>query len=111
MAMRKSPSRSQPGGKPASNPLIREALLLSLRRKDGDRLRLQLVADALVDAAIKGEMAALRELCQRVDGKISDTASGGEGNGPVDLEIKWPTVAKNMPGAAVTWDPAPGSKP
>ena len=99
MAARKSAPR---GAKPAPAQLMREALLLSLQREQGKRLksrrRLQMVADALVDAAIKGEMAALREVFQRVDGKISEAQRGGEGDGPVDLEIRWLTEAEKMPG-------------
>ena len=57
------------GARPASTQLMREALLRSLQREEGKvlkgRQRLQLAADALVDAAIEGEMAALRELLQR----------------------------------------------
>ena len=47
------------------------------------RQRLQMVADALVDAAIKGEMAALREVFQRIDGKTlrRPERRGGEGPG------------------------------
>jgi len=105
MAARKSASGAG-RGKPASAPLMREALLLSLQREAGkgpkSRLRLQMAADALVDAAIKGEIAALREVFQRVDGKISDVPSGGEGSGPVELEIRWLTEANAMPGAETT---------
>ena len=39
-----------------------------------------MVADALVDAAIKGEMAALREVFQRVDGKLSEARAAGRGS-------------------------------
>jgi hypothetical protein len=97
-------------GKPASAQLMREALLRSLQREAGkglkNRQRLQMVADALVDAAIKGEMAALREVFHRIDGKISEAASGGEGSGPVELEIRWLTEADAMPGAETTPGPA-----
>ena len=58
-----------------------------------------MVADALVDAAIKGEMAALREVFQRIDGKTAEGPSGGEASGPVELEIRWLTEAEEMPGA------------
>jgi hypothetical protein len=41
--------------------------------------RLQMVADALVDAAITGEMAALREVFQRIDGKTAEARAAGRG--------------------------------
>jgi hypothetical protein len=94
---------------------MREALLLSLQREAGkgqkSRRRLQMVADALVDAAIKGEMAALREVFHRVDSKISEAPSGAEGSGPVELEIRWLTEADQMPGAETTRERADASKP
>jgi len=112
MAARKSAPR---GAKPAPAQLMREALLLSLQRETGKRLksrrRLQMVADALVDAAINGEMAALREVFQRVDGKISEAQRGGEGGGPVDLEIRWLTEAEKMPGRETRREGAGSSKP
>ena len=94
------------GPRPASAQLMREALLRSLRREQGKvlkgRQRLQLAADALVDAAIEGEMAALREVFQRVDGKLSDAPSGGEGKRPVDLEIQWPKTVEKIQSATTT---------
>ena len=109
MAARRSAPR---GAKPAPAQLMREALLLSLQRKGlKSRRRLQMVADALVDAAINGEMAALREVFQRVDGKISEAQRGGEGGGPVDLEIRWLTEAEKMPGPETRREGAGSSKP
>ena len=86
------------GTGPASNQPMREALLRSLRREQ----RLQMAADALVDRAIEGEMAALREVFQRVDGKLSDAPSGGEGKRPVDLEIQWPKKVEKIRSATTT---------
>jgi hypothetical protein len=92
----------------ASAPLMRAALLRSLRRQTDkapkSRQRLQRVADALVDAAIKGEMAALREVFHRVDGKITDAPNSEEGRGLDGLRIRWLTEADEASGAA----PAPG---
>ena len=114
MAVTKSPSRSQPGAKPASSQLVREALLRSLRREAGEepksRQRLQMVADALVDRAIKGEIAAVREVFHRVGLKIPEAPNGGEGSGPVDLEIRWLTKAEKMPGAKPAREGADSSK-
>jgi hypothetical protein len=94
------------GARPASAQLMREALLRSLQREQGKvlkgRQRLQLAADALVDAAIEGDMAALREVFQRVDGKLSDAPSGGEGKRPVDLEIQWPKKVEKIQSATTT---------
>jgi len=58
--------------------LMREALLLSLRRegkKGRPATRLQLVADALVDAATKGNADAANEIFDRVGGKLPQAVS------------------------------------
>jgi hypothetical protein len=113
MAARKTAAGSSAHGKTPTAPLMREALMLSLQREagKGSKTRLQMVADALVDRAIKGEPAALREVFHRVDGKISEAPNGGEGSGPVDLEIRWLTKAEKMPGAKPTREGADSSKP
>ena len=107
MAARKTASGAA-RGKPASAQLMREALLLSLQREGGkgpkSRQRLQMVADALVDAAIKGEMAAVREVFHRIDGKTAEALSGEERRGPGELRIRWLTAAYEVPGA----EPMPG---
>jgi hypothetical protein len=96
------------GARPASTQLMRRALLRSLQREQGKvpkgQQRLQLAADALVDRAIEGEMAALREVFHRVDGKISDAPNSEEGRGLDGLRIRWLTEADEAPGA----EPAPG---
>jgi hypothetical protein len=71
MAARLNPSQ---GGKP--DKLMRGALLLALHRKAEDAegrptKRLALVANALVEAAIQGDVLAIREIYDRVDGKPS----------------------------------------
>jgi hypothetical protein len=96
------------GARPASTQLMREALLRSLQREQGKApkggQRLQLAADALVDRAIDGETAALRELFQRVDGKLSDAPSGGERRDLSGLRIRWLTEADEVPSE----EPTPG---
>ena len=72
---------------PTFQMLMREALLLSLRReakKGGQTTRLQLVADAIVKAAIKGDAFAANEIIDRVGGELPQAASGeGRGRGTV----------------------------
>ena len=69
MAARNTPSR---GGKP--DKLMRDALILELQReaKDADgkkTKRLRLIARRLVDKAQEGDVAAIKEINDRVDGK------------------------------------------
>lgn len=69
MGARKTPPT---GGKP--DKLMRDALMLALKREaqDADGMptrRLYIVADKLVEKAMEGDIAAIREICDRVDGK------------------------------------------
>ena len=102
MPARKTSAGSPARGKKATAPLMREALMLSLQREAGKGSktpRSQMVADALVDAAIKGEMAAVREVFHRIDGKTAEALGGEERRGPGELRIRWLTAEDEVPGA------------
>ena len=86
MAPRKTP------GSPKPDKLMRDALALELHQQvrdgaDGNKRgklvkKLRLVARALVDAAISGDVAAIKEINDRMDGKVSPivmTNSDGSG--------------------------------
>lgn len=80
------------GAKP--DKLMRNALLLELHQDhtlpDGEKVkRLRLVADALVRQAIEGDIAAIREINERIDGKVPQAVAGSDGEGPVELVISW----------------------
>lgn len=69
MAARKTPSA---GGKP--DKFMRDALIVALHREAQNSegrptKRLYLVADKLVEKATEGDVAAIREIFDRVDGK------------------------------------------
>ncbi len=79
MAARKTPSK---GGKP--DKLMRDALILELNREaqdaDGQMTkRLRHIARKLVDKAAEGDVAAIKEVNDRVDGKAHQSVemSGG----------------------------------
>lgn len=74
---------------PAPPKLMREALLKELKRKGEDSegrqaAKLQLVARALVDKALAGDMTAIRELNARIDAPGAKAASR-KGPDPVKL--------------------------
>ena len=60
---------------------LRRALVQS---KDGQGMRK--LADKVVDMGFKGDMAAIRELGDRIDGKAIQEVSG-EGGGPLQIVI------------------------
>ena len=80
--------------------MLRDALLISLNRrvdKGNSTKRFQKVADALVDAAMKGELSALREIFDRVDGKFPKGTVGNGKKVPGELRIRWLTKADLPP--------------
>ena len=77
MAARKTPSK---GSKP--DKLMRDALMVALQREARDAGRwwptrkLYIIADRLVEKAMEGEISAIKEIADRVDGK-ADSSFGG----------------------------------
>jgi hypothetical protein len=71
MAARRTSSK---GSKP--DKLMRDALMVALKREaddaDGKKTRkLYIIADRLVEKAMQGEITAIKEIADRVDGKAS----------------------------------------
>ena len=66
-----------PGGKHGEK-LFRNALLAALKRVDGDAERIQRVADRLVENALRGETAAIREIADRIDGRVPQPLRGDD---------------------------------
>lgn len=78
------------GGK--ADKLMRDALLLALRRQaeDADGRKtdmLRLVADKLVDKAADGDMQAIKEILDRIDGRSAQSTTVDEG--PQKVTIRW----------------------
>ena len=71
-------ARKRPGGGKGQDKLIADAIRVSLMRaaEKGKSKRLQLVADKLVDKAIDGDVAAIREIADRIDGRVPQAVSG-----------------------------------
>lgn len=84
MAARNTPSK---GGKP--DKLMRDALMLALNReaKDADgkkTKKLNIIASKLVDLAMAGDIQAIKEVSDRVDGKPAQ-ALVGDPDQPLNL--------------------------
>jgi hypothetical protein len=87
---------------------MRDALLLELHQEAqevdeyGKAIkRLRLVARALVEAALQGDVSAIKEINDRVDGKVPQTIQGDADNpliiATVMREIVDPTQRLNPP--------------
>ena len=62
-----------------------------MRPGDADvkgKTKLDKIAAALVGEAVKGDVPAIKEIGDRLDGKVPQSVTG-EGGGPVALAITW----------------------
>lgn len=66
-----------PSGRPKSKP-FKEALLRALQAAGGDRPKLDFVAAALFAKACEGDVSAIRELADRIDGKVPQGIENGD---------------------------------
>lgn len=67
----------------------RDAIKRAVLADDGKRLRA--IAEKLLDKASEGDVAAIKELGDRIDGKAAQAVmlAGDEGGGPVRIEYAW----------------------
>lgn len=63
---------------------FRDALRIELAAADLDGRGLRAIAKKLIDAAEEGKMDAIKELADRIDGKVPQAISGDEEN-PINL--------------------------
>lgn len=85
MAARKTPSG---GGKP--DKLMRDALRLALHREaedaEGNRTKkLNIVAAKLVELACDGDVQAIKEINDRIDGKVPQGIVGRDEDSPLEM--------------------------
>ena len=66
-----------PGGRPKTK-LFREALIRALEAAGDDQKKLDVVAAALFLKASEGDVPAIRELADRIDGKVPQGIENGE---------------------------------
>lgn len=87
MATRKTPASPKP------DKLCRDALLLELQRdgtdKDGKKAKkLRLLMRRLVDKGIEGDVSAIKEINDRIDGRAHQSVGlSGDGDGPIVVKI------------------------
>lgn len=78
-----------PGGRKSEKPW-RDALMLAVNEatEDGDKKKLRKMADALVEQAIGGDVAAIKEIGDRIDGKPKQQIEhSGDAENPVAVAI------------------------
>jgi len=71
---------------------FRDALRLAVKRPEDaaakGKTKLDKIASQLVEVAISGDVPAIKEIGDRLDGKVPQAVTG-EGGGPVALAITW----------------------
>ncbi len=95
MAARNSPSA---GSKP--DKIWRDAVHRAVKRADeGEQTpRLERLADQLIKEALAGDLVALKEIGDRLDGKPAQAIVGGdEDSEPVRFVIQWPVKSRLYP--------------
>lgn len=70
---------------------IRRAL--AKRELTGSGADLNALAEKLIDKAAEGDMTALKELADRLDGKSVQQIAGADG-GPIEATFRWATETK-----------------
>ncbi len=76
-----------PGGRPKGVSLtarLREAL----DELDGDKPKAHKLIDVLMTVAMKGDRQAIKDIMERVDGKVPDRIAGHDG-GPLNISLQW----------------------
>lgn len=75
-----------PGGKPKRAKLFTNALLASLKKTDEhDVEAIQRIADKLVKLAESGDVPAIKEIADRVEGKVPQAIVGDDESDPISL--------------------------
>src|SRR6476469_247822 len=88
-----------------------QALLIALNA-EGPDIRLRKVAEMLVKQALKGEAWAIKELADRVDGKVpqAQIIQGDEDGGRVRYIAEMPVPALIVGSTGTATDPVPISR-
>jgi len=77
-----------PGGRPKTKEFV-EAIRTKIKEADGDRTKLETIAAKLVEKAVEGDLAAIKEVADRLDGKpVQALQHGAEGEGGGEIVIR-----------------------
>jgi len=72
---------------------FRDALRLAINEAQDDKKRLRLVAEKLIERAETGDVQAIKEIADRLDGKsVQQSEHGGLDGGPIRHTFEWLTT-------------------
>lgn len=74
-------------GRPPKEKSFANMLNIAIKEahEGGDKTKLRAVADALVDKAISGDVAAIKEVAERLDGKVPQAVVGDDEHDPINF--------------------------
>ena len=77
-----------PGGRPKRAKLWQDAIIRAIKRREQDDPQaLERLADRLLSKVEEGDVAAIREFGDRVDGKVAQALIGGdEDDAPIAIQ-------------------------
>jgi hypothetical protein len=79
---------ANPRGQQRDKP-FRDALRMEISEAGDDKRRLRRIAQALLDKAAEGDVPAIKEVADRLDGKVPQGIGGDEEIGPIKMVFEW----------------------
>lgn len=77
-----------PGSQNKDKP-FRDALRLAIADAEDNPRKLRKIAEKLFDKAAEGDVAAIKEIADRLDGKVPQAIGGSDELGPVENVVTW----------------------
>jgi hypothetical protein len=77
-----------PAGRPKGSRPVTQQLIAALNENQGDATKLRRVVNALIGRACEGDVQAIKEILDRVDGKVPQPLAGADGEGPVSVLLQ-----------------------
>lgn len=77
-------SRGQQRDKP-----FRDALRLAITSAEDNPRHLRKLAEKLFDKALEGDVQAIKEIADRLDGKVPQAVGGSDELGPIENVVTW----------------------
>jgi len=77
-------------GRPPKEKSFANMLNIAIKEavEGSDKTKLRAVADALVDKAMSGDVQAIKEVADRLDGKVAQAIVGDDEHDPIGFIIK-----------------------
>ena len=85
---------SNPRGQQRDKP-FRDALRMEIAECAEDQRSLRRIARSLIDKATRGDVRAIQEVADRIDGKVPQAVIGGDDDdAPIKHVVTWQSAAK-----------------